>query len=334
MLNNNFLKQNLRSAYYFFRSIVYTNTYITNLVFSYNKRRFKKYSGVNNDSQTKDMAFITWLYHVVEKGLAMPSMRMGFGIDKIKMLSCKIYFCYEKYGMQPQIQSAISVIKEYDRVHKESGFRLDSEIQSIIDKVCIDFPKVAPLIQTTFTRDEFFALSSADFYQFSKSRHSVRNFSGTISLKQITDAIDLARFCPSACNRQPVRVHVIVNKELKDACLALQNGNRGFGNLSDKLLIITGDLSTVLGGQEFFDLATNVGIFIMNLSYALHYNKVAHCILNWYAMPKQDMELRKLVNIPKEECVYALIVCGDVPEKFKVVMSPRIDVNNIYTVHE
>lgn len=126
---------------------------------------------------------------------------------------------------------------------------------------------------------------------------------------------------------------MVVDKNLIAQCLSLQNGNRGFGNLVNKLLVVTGDLSSVLGAQEFFDLNTNVGIFIMNLSYALHYNKVAHCILNWYVLPKEDKKLRKLLQIPDEESVVCFIACGDLPERFKIVSSPRITAKDIYTIH-
>lgn len=134
----------------------------------------------------------------------------------------------------------------------------------------------------------YYACINSNFKDFSASRHSIRDFAGEIPVARIVDAIDIAKNAPSACNRQPSRVHVVVDKNLIAQCLSLQNGNRGFGNLVNKLLVITGDLSSVLGAQEFFDLNTNVGIFIMNLSYALHYNKVAHCILNWYVLPKED----------------------------------------------
>lgn len=87
------------------------------------------------------------------------------------------------------------------------------------------------------------------------------------------------------------------------------------------------------GCSGVFDLNTNVGIFIMNLSYALHYNKVAHCILNWYVLPKEDKKLRKLLQIPDEESVVCFIACGDLPERFKIVSSPRITAKDIYTIH-
>lgn len=306
---------------------------ITRIVLKYNLKRFKKYSGAFRQSKISEVSYLTWLYHVIEKGLAMPEMRLGFGHDKIIKLDKKITQFISLYGEKKQALDAIEVLLEYERVHVEACYQLPQDICEIVNKWKSKYPLLKPVLQSVCTKDVFWENINSDFPRFMKSRHSVRHFSGTISEQQIIDAIELARFAPSACNRQPARVHIVSDKKLQEKCLALQNGNRGFGNLADKLLVVTGDLSTVLGGQEFFDLGTNVGIFIMNLSYGLHYNKVAHCILNWYALPKQDRALRKILNIPDEETVFAYIVCGNLPEAFKVVASPRIDADEIYTIH-
>lgn len=306
---------------------------VTRKVFSYQKKRFFKYSGAFKESKVKDMAYLTWLYHVIEKGLAMPEMRLGFGHDKILELVRTIFEDQAKYGNTAEVIDAVSAIKEYERVHLNANFTLPNEINNAISKIKLAFKEVEPLHQKIYTKQDYFKDTDKDFKTFSLSRHSVRNFSGHVPIENVIKAIDLAHYCPSACNRQPVRVHVVDNKELLIKCLSLQNGNRGFGNLADKLLILTGDLSTVLGGQEFFDLGNNVGIFTMNLCYSLHYYHIAQCVLNWYAMPKEDKELRKLLNIPDEETVFSFIVCGDAPKQFKVVKSPRVPTTQIYTIH-
>lgn len=312
---------------------LYTEKKVEKLVFNYQRNRFRKYSGVYNDTQLKDISFLTWLYHVIEKGLAMPDMRLGFGYDKVLLLHDKILEFKAKYGVTPQLYDAVSTVLEYRRVHNEANYKLSDEVDRAIGDLCKEFKNIEPLNQFVYTREEYFNVSNLSFPDFIKSRHSVRNFAGTIQIKQLINAIEMAMTAPSACNRQPSRVHIITSKGLIQKCLAFQNGNRGFGELADKLLIVTGDLQTILGSQEFFDLNTNVGIFIMNLSYCLHYNKVAHCILNWYVYPENDVRLRNLVGLPNSETIVAFIVCGDVPEAFKVVRSPRVDAKQIYTIH-
>lgn len=173
----------------------------------------------------------------------------------------------------------------------------------------------------------------SSFPEFSASRHSVRHFNGPVSLEQIERAVSLARNAPSACNRQHTRVHCICDKETRKKVLSLQNGNRGFGHLADKLLIITADLHDIRWEEERNDLYTNAGIFLMNLCYALHANKVAHCLLNWSVSPFRDILLRKLVSIPDHETVICILACGDCPEQFSLASSPRKPVSEILTVH-
>lgn len=309
---------------------------IMKIVSDYYINRFYRYSGAFNDTKRKNDAYITWLYHVIEKGLSMPNMKLGFGIDKIEEL-CKIV---KKYKIEDEIgkktiESAVAVLLEYQRVHEKLQYKLPIDLEEEIQEIKKKYFNVKPINQHELTKEEFFQWSNAEFSIFSKSRHTVRNYTKEeIKLEDMIEAIDLARYAPSACNRQHTRVHIVSNKELISKCLKLQSGNRGFGHLGDKLLVVTGDLSVVLGALEFFDLNTNVGIFIMNLCYSLHLKKIGCCVLNWYALPKQDKKLRKILNIPDEENVVAFIICGKVPDKFKIAESPKIDAKEIYTIHE
>lgn len=317
------------------RKRVISNDKMEELVFGYFRYRFQHYSGTFVQSKAKDMAYLTWLYHVVEKGLAMPDMKLGFGYEKINELSKLIKKSYELYGNCSEIRTASSVLLEYKLRHEQQGFKLNDDVTHFIEEVKELFPDVEPEQQEETNYQKYFKDINERFPVFIKSRHSVRNFSSTpLNIQQIIDSIELAKYAPSACNRQPSKVHIVDNKTLINKCLSLQNGNRGFGHLADKLLIITGEIGTLLGSQEFLDLNTNVGIFIMNLSYALHYNKVAHCILNWYVEPSNDKKLREILNIPNSENVVAFIVCGNAPkENFKLVSSPRIPTESLYTIH-
>lgn len=304
-------------------------------VLKYNKKRFIKYSGCYKQSKQKDEAYMTWLYHVVEKGLAMPNMKLGFGHDKIIELSDLIDKYYVKYGLDETLESAISALKEYQRVHELKKYLLNDDVVIRLEKLQKQYPNILPMNQVVYKNEEFYKDINGNFEKFAYTRHSIRNYDTNekIDMSIIFKSIELATTAPSACNRQPARVHVVTQHDKIMECLSLQNGNRGFGFLADKLLIITGELGTVLGAQEFFDLNTNVGIFIMNLCYALHYNKVANCVLNWYALPKQDIKLRKILEIPDSENVIAFIVCGIAPNEFKIVKSPRLTTNQIIKVH-
>ena len=292
--------------------------------FAYDRRRFLRYSMHRCPSKQSALASIIATYHVVEKGLTMPEPRLGFGRDVVLRLISELNQFAEKYGTdEMQFQHALGVIAEYHQWHQSEKSELSNDVELQIGQLLRKFSFPASQ-QIDMTRDAYFSKANAPFPEFSASRHSVRHFEGSVSLEQIKQAVSLANNAPSACNRQPCRVHVVKDKELIAKCLALQNGNRGFGHLADKLLVLTTDLRCAWETEQK-DIFFNAGLYAMNLCYALHFYKVAHCMLNWSRLPKFDEELHSLLKIPIEETPAVLIACGKAPKMFRIANSAKKD---------
>ena len=182
-------------------------------------------------------------------------------------------------------------------------------------------------------REDFFAAKNAPFPEFAASRHMVRHFAGTAKRKALEEAIRLATTAPSSCNRQPVRVHVVENREKMERLLARQGGTRGFGGDAGHVLLVTADRSTVRWGWERNDIWINGGIFAMNLCHALHWEGIAHCLLHWSVPPEADREAHRLLGIPASEAIVSLVACGMPPEEFDVAASPRRGLEEVATWH-
>ena len=110
-----------------------TQNQILNIVLKYNTKRFMRYSGAYTDSKGKDTAYITWLYHVIEKGIAMRDMRPGFGQEKIKEL-CELTIKYgKKYGCDNiTYQSCVATIREYIYVNREKNVQFDDDVSVLL----------------------------------------------------------------------------------------------------------------------------------------------------------------------------------------------------------
>ncbi len=302
----------------------------------YDLKRFINNAGVFH-SATKEnlLASITHTYHVIEKGLTMPHRRMNFGHDGVNSLIDLTEEYILKYG-EPQgsAEHAISVLKAYLDMHIDYDGKDDAEFWEKIHRLTDRYPNIKPAYQPHLTSEEFYKDVHSDFAKFAHARHTLRHYTGCVSEQEISQAVELAMTTPSACNRQPVRVHCI-SAPLKDKVLDLQGGNRGFGKDADKVLVITGDLADICWVDERNDIYTNCGMFIMNLSYSLFYYKIAHCILNWSVgvNPKTDQELRRLLSIPDNEVISAMIVCGKTPDEVDVAMSPRREIDDIIRFH-
>lgn len=109
-------------------------------------------------------------------------------------------------------------------------------------------------------------------------------------------SVGLAQNSPSACNRQPTRIHIIESEQLRNQVLELQGGNRGFGKLADTVIIISVELVGYRDVKERNNLFVDGGMYAMNLLYALHSYRIGACPLNWCYSTEQDLALRRLVS--------------------------------------
>lgn len=269
--------------------------------------------------------------HIIEKGLTMPEKRLGFGQDRILLVANEI-LTHEDYKDFHEFTIAVGLIKEYKKLHEKFDYTLPIRLHSIIDSVTKLYPNIKNLTQIKVSKDDFFSSKESSFPSFARSRHSVRNFSDSVSLKQINDSIQLSLTAPSACNRQAIKCHIFSEKEMVQKILSHQNGNRGFGYLIPQLCILTMDLR-MIGKNEQNDIYFNTGLFAMNLCYAFHYNMVGNCMLNWSVSPKIDKALKKITEIPKWESVAVIIAIGAVNDEIEIAKSTKMELEDAVVYH-
>lgn len=298
--------------------------------FRYDRRQFMNNAGaLHLDRMAAAASEIVMAYHVLEKGLTMPHRRLGFGKGAVLHLVNLINSFERRFGTQePQVIHAIGVLRAYRELHRSLP---DPMVR--LDAFLFAHPGVPAAYEPHVTRAEFFSAKDSPFPAFAASRHVVRHFAAPVPRETIEAAITLALTAPSACNRQPTRVHVVDDPAKRDSLFALQGGTRGFGSDADKVLVVTTDLSTVRWGWERHDSYVNGGIFVMNLCYALHYHGVAHCILHWSVPPAVDRAAHELLDIPENEAIVQVLACGLPPEEFDVAASPRRSLGEVMTWH-
>ncbi|TXH20807.1 MAG: nitroreductase family protein [Chitinophagaceae bacterium] len=295
---------------------------------------------VNSDtpkqkSKTNLLSLIIRQYHVIEKGLTMPETKLGFGkgiLADLILNSIEYIKCYDKSDIQ--IKQALSVIKEYTEFHINKRFQLDTELLNqiaYVEDLFYDDNKAENIncYQKILTKESYFSKVNSSFSEFAKSRLSIRNYTDEdISIENMTNALKLAQTTPSACNRQTWRTYLISNKKDINDILTVQGGNRGFGHLANKLIVVTADTSFFCGSSERNQVFVDGGIYAMNLLYSLHFFKIAACILNCSNTIEKDRKLRELCKIKESEVFIAMISCGIPPENFKAAASPRYNLEN------
>lgn len=272
--------------------------------------------------------------HVIEKGITMPNRRLGFGIERVRNLIQACRDVISDYGSNyTEVQATLKDLEEYLLIHKRSNYVLpDDIIKGINDLLSYRNAGVFNNSQLFTNKDFFYNFDS--FSDFAKSRHTVRSFGDeAIPMDTILRAVRLAQTAPSACNRQSSRVFIISNKEIILRILKLQNGNRGFGDKADKLLLI-GAEHGVWGMQHRTSAFLDAGIFIMNLLYALHEERICACTLNAQFSPKEVKILTDLLSLNNSIIPVAFIAIGYPEEEFLVARSERLDLNSICRIIE
>jgi hypothetical protein len=247
----------------------------------------------------------------------------------IKLINHCLDYLRKYNNNDEQVLQAVSVINEYVKFHDDANFDLDSVLVQKINELQNKFVDISPSQQLRTTSEDYFNDTNSSFDVFSKSRRSVRNYSSKdIPRENILSAVEIAIAAPSSCNRQASRVHVYEDKDIIKKILEIQGGNRGFGHLSNKLIIVTAELGSSHGVYERNMAYVDGGIFAMTLLNGLHFNKIAACPLNCYFSSGKDSQLRKICGIKRSEIFVVMISCGDVPDQFDIAKSYRYPVAN------
>ena len=317
------------SIFYFLKKLKYKRGLSKEYKYDFN--RYLKYAdSFLSFSEQTSLGSIIRNYHVVEKGLTMPEPRLGFGKELLLRLinECLIYITH--YGdSNEQLKHAVHVIAEYEQFHHNRNFQLDDIVIEKINALRAIVTDFSPSNQRKISKETFFSEKNSSFPEFARSRSSVRNYAlEDLPVERVLDAIELARTTPSACNRQCWRTYIFEEKELISKILLEQGGNRGFGHLANKLIVITAEVGVFTGPRERNEVYIDGGMYAMNLLYCMHYYEIVGCILNCSNDIQKDLRLRNLCKIKDSEVFIAMISCGLPADKFSVAISPRYTLGN------
>lgn len=281
-------------------------------------------------NEKSELANLMIKSHVLEKGITMPNRRLGFGYDRVRALITWTNEAIKKYSSNRiEIQTTLNVLDQYFQIHKTADFQLPIDIDSGITQLLKH--KTIETNACFETNSVNYFSKTKDFREFAFQRHSVRWYDkkNKIDKATILEAIQLAQTAPSACNRQSTKVYVVEDEEKKQKILELQNGNRGFGCAADKIILLTTDMRYWFYRERTFAFL-DAGIFCMNLLYALHYYRIGACTLNAHLYKRQRKVLQNLIGYDNAEIPVVFIAIGNVPEKFKVCGSQRIETKQMY----
>lgn len=296
--------------------------------FRYDYVRFNQHASPFRklDRREHFRSYVTMLFHSIEKGLAMPNPRPGFGREKVNELLINVEDYLEHYGEDPLADAAISAIEAYIAFNRKNG--LDStefgdRLANIRSRLQVKMESGHGGIRKVLAED-IKAAACIDLTHFFEYRFSVRNFSDApVNNDVICEAIRMATKAPSVCNRQSGRVYVFDNDDLGTKILACQQGNNGFGHEARKILVVCSELGAFLSVGERNQCWIDGGMFAMSLIYALHSKGLGTCCLNWSVKHESDERLRRVAGIADSENIIMLVAVGHLPDHLRVAYSQR-----------
>ncbi len=296
----------------------------------YDLKIFLKYSFKVGNLKEKShfVAYLTKQYHTIEKGLALPDVKLGFGEKKINDLIFVGSAYIKRFGNDYLIDNIISVLNKYVKYHNEKGF--ESEI---IEDIRIFIGNRNSNSTTGGVRNYTESNLKPEAYEaFVKGRASVRNFKNIpVSKDKVLKAIEVAKYTPSVCNRQGWKLHVYNGNDVPKL-LKLQNGNRGFEQSIRTIAIITGDVQ-FFSNNERNQVGIDSGMFAMSLILAFYSIGIGTCALNTCVSVRSEVRIKKAANIPENEKVIMYMALGYPTEDCVVAKSLRRDSESFVTFH-
>ncbi len=134
----------------------------------------------------------------------------------------------------------------------------------------------------------------------------------------------LQKKTPSACNRQPWRIHVFRDKVIKKELLDWQ-GNRGFTDNIDTAIVVTCSLNAFFI-YELHQAYVDGGLYAMTLMLALHSLGLGTIPLTLGLMSSELNILHEKFGIKEDQIPILIIGVGCLKESFEVAISERKEI--------
>lgn len=268
-------------------------------------------------------AVITRWYHTIEKGLAYEEYRAGFGARNIDaLLTAMENYVADGYGKEAFFfKTALSTLKAYTEKNAAYGIE-NHELQKRITALDGTPNDAGGVIR--FTPPPLQEIQVMGYKDFVEARHSMRHFSKEpVDGEALIKAIELAQHTPSACNRQGWGIIVINDGEKLRRVLTNQNGNEGFGQEFDKLLLITADIRAFNLDRELFQPYIDGGMYAQSILNALTYYGIASVPLSASLRRDQEENIRAILDLEDADVPIMFIGIGNYPQVCQTTRSER-----------
>ena len=291
----------------------------------------------NQDNLNKIGYMLLFHTHTLEKGLSHFELR-PFGQKKIKMIIglLKDELKYENHINHFSFINGVNSLREYVKTYEGHKWTDTLEYKMVSDFLK-DYKNIPEQKTGAYilTREELKKDFKIDYKKFIRSRHSTRNYKHMeLKSEDIKQAVEMAKYSPSACNRQYVKVHYYPSGKMKQNVIDYSPGKGGLYLEGVNTFIITFDVNGLKGKGERNQGYFNAGLFSMNLVNAFHSLGIGTCFIQFSNPIESEEKLKELNGIPPHERIAVILYAGYYDDKSIFAVSPRKEYEDYFTEHK
>ena len=146
------------------------------------------------------------------------------------------------------------------------------------------------------------------------------------------ECIDIAKYAPSACNRQMVKVYDVRSEKASDYIVRFAQGKSAFVLDTVSFLLITFDMNAFYFSGERNQGWFNAGLFAMNLINAMHSKGIGSCFIQFGNTNSEEKKIKADLGIPGSERIAIILAYGYYTDETKVPDSTRKETDSIYRI--
>ena len=304
--------------------------------YEYDINFYKANNMESNESLSRLGYSLLFHTHTLEKGLEHFELR-PFGLQKVHIIMklLKNETKYNNYINDFTFINGINSLREYKKVYEEHKWTDSQEYKDVADFLK-NYEKIPEQKTGAYilTKKELKKDYNIDYKKFLKSRHSTRNYKHMkLKIEDIKEAIEMAKYSASACNRQFIKVHYYPKGKMRQNVIDYSIGKGGLYMEGVNTFIITFDVNGLTHAGERNQGYFNAGLFATNLVNSFHSLGIGTCFIQFSNPASQEETLKKANNIPSNERIAVILYAGYYDYKSIFSVSPRRNVEDILTEH-
>ncbi len=252
--------------------------------------------------------------HRLEKGLIMRPRRDVFAEDYVEQAVGQFASLAQngaKSGENgdPLLTWATDVLGAYFATVSSSPAidRARNRYQEVLDQTGYQPGEVKP-----YHRDlKPLNIRYEDLLELAWRRRSVRWYQPKPVPRAVIDrAIEVARWSPSACNRQPFEFRVFDDPELVRRLGALPMGAAHFFEQFPCLVVVIGKMRAFAQERDRHVAYIDVGLAAMAFQFALEVQGASSCAINWPEIPHLERRMQRALSLAVDDRPVLLIALG------------------------